>query len=227
MSNERPGVLERISGGRTGNEIAATDLPGYLLGVILAAAFLAEAFTGGPTRWALSAHALAEGRFETLLTHMFSHAGLGHLLANTATLVGVSGPVAARLGLRSPGMFRFALLFLLSGLSGAAMFLLMHPSGVTPMVGASGAICGLWGAAMRLPSDRSAPLRGLISREMLKNLRGFAVSNVLLFGLLAFASEGKIWVAWEAHLGGLLFGLFALPAFLHSVPPPPQETRAG
>lgn len=220
-------ALERVSSGRFRSLVSPNERPAFVLAVALIVAFVAEVLTGGPGRWGLSGRALAEGRFETVLTHMFSHAGLWHLFLNATALATLAAPVVARFGWRRPGLMRFAGLFLASGLAGAAMFLLLHPAGSTPMVGASGAICGFWGAGMRLPAESDAPLRPLLSPEVLRELRRFAVANATLFALLFAASGGQGGgLAWEAHLGGLLFGLLALPLFLKSAAETAEATPA-
>ncbi|MFZ5721319.1 MAG: rhomboid family intramembrane serine protease [Pseudomonadota bacterium] len=177
-------------------------------------AFVAEVATGGPARWGLSAHALMEGKFATIATHMFSHAGPAHLLMNATALPGFAGPVVRRLGWRASGIRRFALFFGLSGLAAAICFLLLNPNGSTPMVGASGAICGLWGACMRLAPAGEGGIRPIRDRAILRELGAFAVSNVVLFAVLYVLSGGVGGLAWEAHLGGLLFGLLAFPLFV-------------
>lgn len=82
------------------------------------------------------------------------------------------------------------------------------------MVGASGAICGLWGAAARhAPDGGVAPLR---SAQVRGNIVLFTQMNVVLF-LILFAlvrlTDGVGGLAWEAHLGGFLFGLLLGPWF--------------
>jgi membrane associated rhomboid family serine protease len=165
-----------------------------------------------PATWGLSAEALAEGRWYTLLSHMVTHGGLTHLLLNCSFLLSVTPVVMSRFGLGPSGWLRFAILFLVSGLLGAAFFLALHPDGAVPMVGASGAICGLWGAAARIgPDGGIVPLR---SGPVWIQLKAFAKMNVIVFGLiflLMWMVGGQGGLAWEAHLGGFLFGLFALP----------------
>ncbi|OYY61588.1 MAG: hypothetical protein B7Y51_09915, partial [Burkholderiales bacterium 28-67-8] len=48
-------------------------------------------------------------------------------------------------------------LFAVSGLLGAALYLTLHPAGAVPMVGASGALCGLWGGLSRIGFVAQAP----------------------------------------------------------------------
>ena len=89
------------------------------------------------------------------------------------------------------------------------------------MVGASGAICGLWGAAVRVDFDGGlVPLR---SGQVWNHVKAFAKANIILF-LILFAlvrlSGGVGGLAWEAHLGGFLFGLLAVPWLAPRTPPP-------
>ena len=84
----------------------------------------------------------------------------------------------------------------------------------------SGAISALMGGAARFVFRR--PLRGDIYSASLapvgeRSVVGFAAAWVLInialaFGGAAFAGEG-VQIAWEAHLGGFFFGLFAYPLF--------------
>lgn len=80
------------------------------------------------------------------------------------------------------------------------------------MVGASGAICGLWSAATRF--DPEGGVAALTSARVRDQVVAFVKMNVILF-LILFAF---LWLsgcvgglAWEAHLGGFLFGLLVGP----------------
>ena len=167
---------------------------------------------GEPWDWSLSAAALAEGRWYALISHMFAHAGLWHLVLNSTFLLGVTPVVMARFGVGPSGWLRYAVLFLVSGLLGAGLYLALHPASAVPMVGASGAICGVWGAASRIgPEGEIVPIR---SDQVWVQVKAFAKMNLILFGLLFVLvrmSGGVGGLAWEAHLGGFLFGLFAVP----------------
>jgi membrane associated rhomboid family serine protease len=156
-----------------------------------------------------------------LVTHIFVHGNLPHLLVNTAWFLAFATPVARRIG-----ALRFLLLFVLCGIGGALLFTAFNQA---PMVGASGAISGLMGAAVRflflpmkdgdtdaLAGDTRPPLvplsQALTDRRILAVVIGWTAINVLAArGTEAIFDDMRI--AWEAHLGGfftgfLLFGLF-------------------
>jgi membrane associated rhomboid family serine protease len=156
-----------------------------------------------------------------LVTHIFLHGNLPHLLVNTAWFLAFATPVARRIG-----ALRFLGLFLLCGIGGALLFVAFHQA---PMVGASGAISGLMGAALRflflpmkdgdadaLAGDTRPPLvplsQALTDRRILIAVIGWTALNVLAArGTELVLDDMRI--AWEAHLGGfftgfLLFGLF-------------------
>jgi membrane associated rhomboid family serine protease len=199
---------------------APDNRPGGLLAAALVVAFVSGPAIGGASRWGLSALALAQGRFDTLFAHMFAHAGVAHIAMNLSALLALSPPFVARL---APGPRRLAVyfgFFLLSGLSGAILYLALHPTGFVPMVGASGAICGFWGAVARLGPDGA--VRPVFSREVLEVVRAFAISNAILFAIifvLVRMAGGTGGLAWEAHLGGFLFGMFAVPRFVRRASP--------
>jgi membrane associated rhomboid family serine protease len=123
------------------------------------------------------------------------------------------------------GAVRFALFFAATGLAAAALFWVVHPSMEAPLVGASGAISGMMGAAARFAFriDRSlgkaafagAPLpfaEVLRSRSVVTFLAVWMVIN-LVTGLVGLGAGGAEQIAWEAHIGGFVVGFFALRLF--------------
>jgi membrane associated rhomboid family serine protease len=200
--------------------------PGYLLGALFAGVAGWQIANGGPIPWALSIPALNEGRYETILTHMVSHAGLPHLMFNTLALLSLSPPVvrAMRRGRTGPPMIaRYLAFFLLGGLASAGLFMVMNLDQTLPMLGASGAICALWGLLARIDPE-GGPDKAMWSPHALRVIRDFVISNavlVLLINGLAAAAGAPGGIAWEGHLGGFLFGLLLGPLFLPLRPPPP------
>jgi len=171
---------------------------------------------GGTPDWGLSGAALGQRRFETIFLHIFAHGGAMHLAMNMTMLAAIGPPLTARLGPPPLSWLRFFLLFLFSGLAGAALYLLVHPAGTVPMIGASGALYGLLGLLIRAPADGQAVL-SVKSRRIRRVGWVLVKQNVFLFVLLAMMawSNGTAGgLAWEAHLGGFLFGLLVGPQLL-------------
>ena len=81
----------------------------------------------------------------TLITHLFLHAGWGHVLGN-ALFFWVFGNNIED----SMGRLRFLLFYLLCGVAAAGAQIWVDPASAVPMVGASGAISGVMGAYLVL-----------------------------------------------------------------------------
>lgn len=197
-------------------------LPGLALLVVFGLVLAVQTYVAGPEVWVLSGHALlAHGGWHAPVAHMFAHAGPVHLLLNATALLPLTALVMVRLGPGPDGWRRFALLYLGAGLAGAALFLAFNPTGPA-LIGSSGAIFGLWGAVSRIRADGGfAPLR---SRQVGDEVFYFALLNALLYGivfaLVRLGDAGVGGMAWEAHLGGFLFGLLFMPWLAPRTPPP-------
>jgi len=161
----------------------------------------------------------------TFVTYAFLHGSWLHLGLNGVWLLAFGSPVAWRLG-----PLRFWLFFAITAAAGAATHLLTHAGEVEPVIGASAGISGFMAAAVRFAFQRGAPiglLRGgevyrtpaapllvaLRDRRVVVFLVAWFGGNLLFaFTSVPFAGEGQV-VAWEAHIGGFLAGLFAFPLF--------------
>ena len=128
-----------------------------------------------------------------LLTCLFVHAGLSHLLLNMFSLWLLGLLVEDRVGAA-----RLALVYLASGVGGSLASLWWHTNGINS-VGASGAVFGLYGLLLALLISKKLTLDKSDRRAMLGLVLYLVFSN-LLAGL-----SGNIDNA--AHLGGLLTGL--------------------
>ncbi|WP_343032368.1 rhomboid family intramembrane serine protease [Arthrobacter yangruifuii] len=87
------------------------------------------------------------------------------------------------------GRTRFALLYLISALGGSVGVLYLADP-VTAVVGASGAVFGLFGALFVVIRQRRGELRSLLILVAANLVLGFVVPGI----------------AWQAHVGGLLAG---------------------
>mgnify|MGYP006182031739 CR=1 FL=1 len=138
--------------------------------------------------------------FLSPLTYAFLHADLLHLTINMAFLLAFGTPMERELGRR-----RFLGLYVACALfaAGASIAMYLYSHEQTIMVGASGAVSGLFGAVLRL-TTRRAWLVIVI----------FIVSNVILgyTGLPGSSGEVRA-IAWEAHIGGFLAGFVLFPLF--------------
>jgi membrane associated rhomboid family serine protease len=154
-----------------------------------------------------------EGLWWTMFTHMFLHAGWLHIAMNSAALIALGPAIAQRFGRDGLGGLLFFGFYLICGLAGGAVFLLLAPDQV-PMVGASGAIFGLWGAVARLAGPGEIKLAPLFSGSVMRQVGSAVVSNLLVIGLggaYGLASgAGVIGIAWQAHLGGFIAGILLI-----------------
>lgn len=92
---------------------------------------------------------LGLGAIATLFTHMLLHGGWLHLIVNVGMLLAFAAALE-----RLVGPWRMLLLALASGLGGAAIHVAIYAHDQSPMLGASGAISGLFGAMMLVAAHR-------------------------------------------------------------------------
>ncbi len=140
-----------------------------------------------------------------LLTSMFMHANWGHVAMNALGVFAFAPPVA-RLTPGVRGAVVFLAFYLATGLLGTIGYGLVHPDSFDPLVGASGAVFGLTGAAFRLLGRRNGSLRPLGDRRFLLMAAVIMGINaaVGLIGLVPGAVGAR--VAWEAHAFGFVAG---------------------
>lgn len=141
---------------------------------------------------------LWQGAWLPLLTHMFLHGGLAHLLGNLYFLWIFGDNVEDRLG-----SARFLLLYLVSGIGAGLLHCLLSREPGVPVVGASGAISGVMAAyALLFPQAR------LVSLIVVVQVRWKTTTYLFMWlGLqVVGAMIGTGQVAWWAHIGGFLVG---------------------
>ena len=191
-----------------------------------------------PARYAGHAAELPGGvvaLFTSPVTHMFVHGSLTHLVINGAWLLAFGAAIAKR-----AGGARFLAFSLFCGLVAIATYWGFHIGGLDPVVGASGAISGQMAGALRffLPAVRRgdlalfrthpevlplASVAEMLSHPQTLTVIGIWVALNFLFGFGgSIFAEGAA-IAWEAHLGGFLAGLFGYGLFDRQAPPPPPE----
>ena len=135
----------------------------------------------------------------TLLTYIFLHAGLGHLVGNMIFLWIFGDNIEDR-----TGRLGFLFSFLAFGVTGAIFQAAMVPGDV-PLVGASGAIAGLLGAYLVLYPR--------VRLFMVVVFLRFRIPAWLYLGFwiltnVAMATSSKVTgVAWWCHIGGFAAGI--------------------
>jgi len=129
----------------------------------------------------------------TILTSMFIHAGFWHIIANMLTLYFFGNAV-----LRLVGAGRFLIVYFGGGILGNILFILLGPP-LSIAVGASGAIFALGGA---LTMMRPKLTVFIIPIPVPIPLWLAVIGGFLILSFLPF-------IAWQAHLGGLVLGLVA------------------
>ena len=143
----------------------------------------------------------------TWITFEFVHASETHIFLNLLGLILISPTLEERIG-----SVRWAIVYFVGGAAGALVFLLVHLGVAVLLVGASAGIFAAFGAYGRLyPRDRIAlflPIPGVPSFRVIE----VVVIFLALEGLLGFL--GPLGIAWEAHVGGLVFGFATAPFFM-------------
>ncbi len=139
---------------------------------------------------------IVQGEYWRLVTPIFIHSGLAHVLFNSFSLV-LFGPALERM----LGKSRFILLYLATGILANVATLLLKPLTYTH-VGSSGAIFGLFGVYLAIVLLR----KDLMSRENTQVILTIAIIGVLMTFL-----QPNINVT--AHLFGLISG-FVLGSML-------------
>ena len=138
----------------------------------------------------------------TLLTSMFIHGSLFHLLGNMLYLWIFGNNIEDRLG-----PVRFALFYLVCGVAASLTHILAQPGSRVPMIGASGAIAGVLGAYWVLfPRARVKTFIFLIFYIDVVPIPARIILGLwFLVQILNIGMGGG--VAWFAHIGGFLAGL--------------------
>ncbi len=174
----------------------------------------------------------------TFVSYSFLHGDWLHVGINVAWMVAFGTPV-----LRRFGTGRFLLLSAVAAVGGALAHLATHWSSMVPMIGASAAISGQMGAAVRFAFQAGGPL-GAFGRgeewrwripaasltEAFRDVRVVTFVGIWFVVNIAFGTTSPVpgesaAIAWQAHIGGFLVGLLLFRLFdpWHGRPPTPTR----
>lgn len=147
--------------------------------------------------------AVAHGQWYRLVTATFLHFNVLHILFNMYALFIVGTPLEAMLG-----RIRYLALYLLSGIGGCVLSLLLGPLELEA-AGASGAVFGLFAALWILARHQGLQATGL-------------TVTIGINLALSFSFHGQI--DWRGHVGGLITGA-AIAAVMAYAPRGPNRVR--
>lgn len=138
----------------------------------------------------------------SVVVSMFLHGSLAHLLFNMWSLWIFGNNVEEAFG-----TLGYIVLYLVGGGVATMAFVFMNPDATVPLVGASGAIAAVLGAyAVLFPTHRVLGLLGWF----LIPVPAFVFLAIWFVGQFGLGGTN---VAWEAHVGGFLFGLVVAALF--------------
>jgi membrane associated rhomboid family serine protease len=146
------------------------------------------------------------GQGYRLFTSMFLHGGFFHILSNMWFLWVFGDNVEDRMG-----HGRFLLFYLLGGVAAALAQGLFTPASTVPMIGASGAVSAVLGAYYVLFPRAYVVSVALFIFPLFVTFPAGVYLGYWAFLQLFQGLLGLPGVAWWAHLGGFLFGVYAGP----------------
>lgn len=147
----------------------------------------------------------------TIFTSMFMHGGLLHLGLNMLYFWIFGNNIEERLG-----HVRFVLFYLFCGIAAAFSHILLSPGSTIPMIGASGAVAGMLGAYILLfPAAKVSTLIFLgfyitVIKIPALIVIGFWAIIQLVSGLITQGAAEQGGIAFFAHIGGFVAGLFTI-----------------
>ncbi len=151
---------------------------------------------------------LGAGRYGGLVTSLFLHGGWAHALVNAGFALAFGAPVARLFGLGARGALGFFVFYLACGVLANLGFAAAPHRPDEVLVGASGAVSGLAGAAARLMGRRDPARLGAFFGPTVVGMTAAWVTSNLLIGLFGVTIlSGGAPIAWQAHIAGYVAGL--------------------
>nr|WP_100374531.1 rhomboid family intramembrane serine protease [Bacillus sp. FJAT-45037] len=147
--------------------------------------------------------AVANGEWWRLITPIFMHITVGHVVFNSFSLV-IFGPALEQM----LGKIRFILFYLTTGIIANIATFYLGGLGYPPHLGASGAIFGLFGLYAYLV---------LLRKDLIDRANSQLVMTILIIGLVMTFVNSNINVL--AHLFGLIGGAALAPLIIIGVKP--------
>ena len=158
----------------------------------------------------------------TPVTYSLLHGSIEHILFNGLWLMAFAAPVVRRIGTG-----RYVIFWILSSVASAALNAALHWGEMTLLMGASGVVSALMGAACRFvfpPEQRGRAqeahlnprlsiIEALRSRTVFTFILFWFLGNILIAFGIPLIGDGSQEIAWDAHVGGFLFGFMLFSFF--------------
>ncbi len=166
------------------------------------------------TRWSvIPADIVAGHHWITILTAMFMHGSVSHIVGNMVFLWAFGPEVEDLMKPR-----RYLIFYLVGGLAATLGQLAAGPGSTVPNLGASGAIAAVMGAFLvSYPRDRIRSLLVIFVFVRVAYIPAAALIGVWVLmqflNLGAVAQQSTGGVAYAAHVGGFVFGAVATRLF--------------
>ena len=194
----------RRPAGRFGGAIASqARVTQVLIGVNIVLYLIMLIHSSLESDWWMLGNAVAAGQWYRLITSALlpGAGGLGLLdIAFNMWALFIVGPAMER----QLGAVRYLAVYLLSAIGGAVSYYFLAPPG-QPALGASGAIFGLFGAWFVVARRLGVDARGVVFLIVINLALGFVVP----------------YIAWQAHVGGLVTGGVLTAAYVYA----PRQRR--
>jgi len=182
-----------------------------------------------PLRYAIPLAEQGPQLYWTPVTYSLLHGSVEHIVFNGLWLMAFGAPVVRRIGTA-----RYIIFWILSSVASAALHAALNWGSEGLLIGASGVVSGLMGAACRFafPSGRQmfgpahlnprlSMLQAMQSRTVIMFMLFWLVGNALIAAGIPLVGDGSQQIAWDAHIGGFAFG-FLLFALFDRKPPEPH-----
>lgn len=161
---------------------------------------------------AISSHFTLSHQILSLISFMFLHGGIMHILGNMWMLYIFGDNVEDRLG-----SFYYLIFYLFCGLASGLFHLFLNFHSMVPTIGASGAIAGVMGAYFILyPHAKILTLIPIIVIPWFVEIPAvFFLGFWFFMQVFNAASSGAMagGIAWWAHIGGFVCGIISLKVF--------------
>jgi len=198
----------------------------WIVGIAAAVHLVRFLMPAGLSEWVLETFAFVPARYEmpvsggsdlfsmavSPVSHLFLHADWMHLIVNMAFFLAFGSAIGRRMGTR-----QFVILYLLCGLAACFFWDFLNPPSQAILLGASGAVSGMVGAAARVsiwpPRHSGSALPFWRTSTIITFVVIWLLLNVV-FGIFPLLiTDAYAGIAWEAHLGGFIAGFLLIGAF--------------